>query len=198
MKLHVPHVCVDAIESEQLIVRTLLSRHAIFQHDDVVGIADGSKSMSNHQDRSVRTEAIESVLNALFSDSVKRRRCFVEQDKRGIFQEAACNGQALTLSTRQLYGSNRQRGLTVRSRIAKRPRVYTPDATRTFSPRSPTMVSQPSSNPSMNSSSCESLAALSNSSCVAEGFPYFKLYLIDSLNMLAAWGTTPIAPRSDC
>jgi hypothetical protein len=50
----------------------------------------------------------------------------------------------------------------------------------------------------MNSSSCESFAALSSSSCDAEGFPYFRLYLIDSLNMLAACGTTPIAPRSDC
>jgi hypothetical protein len=120
VKLHVPHVCVDAIESEQLIVRSLLRRDAIFQHDDVVGIADGSKSMSNHQYRSVRTEAIERVLDTLLSDRVKRRRCFVEQDKRGILQEAACNGQALTLSARQLFGSKRQRGLTVRSRIAQR------------------------------------------------------------------------------
>mmetsp|Transcript_1294 Transcript_1294/g.3246 ORF Transcript_1294/g.3246 Transcript_1294/m.3246 type:complete len:185 (+) Transcript_1294:271-825(+) len=64
-----------------------------------------------------------------------------------------------------------------------------------FSPRSPTIVSQPSGRLSMNGFSCASSIACIISSSVASCRPYFMLVLRVSLKRELFCGTTPMAPR---
>mmetsp|Transcript_20313 Transcript_20313/g.36857 ORF Transcript_20313/g.36857 Transcript_20313/m.36857 type:complete len:110 (+) Transcript_20313:367-696(+) len=76
-------------------------------------------------------------------------------------------------------------------------------ATRCFSPpdslspRSPTIVSQPSGRDLINVVSCAASATSSSSSSVASRRPYRILFRSVSLNMVVFCGTTPMLPRSD-
>ena len=58
VKLHVPHVSVLTAFGEQLIVGALLIDYTVLQHNDLVRILDGAKTMGNHEDCPFATKSI--------------------------------------------------------------------------------------------------------------------------------------------
>lgn len=86
VELHRPHFCVQTIVLKQLIMGPLFGNDTFFQYNDIVGIADRSESMGNHQDGTFRTKSIQGILDAILGQSIQRRCSFVEQDKRRILE----------------------------------------------------------------------------------------------------------------
>lgn len=71
MQLHVPHVRVDTVSRDQLVVRALLCRNAILEHNNVVRVTDGAEPVSDHQNGAIRAKPIQSVLDTLLRDCIQ-------------------------------------------------------------------------------------------------------------------------------
>lgn len=71
MELHIPHVTVEPVSCEKLVVGPLFSHLTILQHDDFIGISNGSQPMSNHQNSPLIAKAIKRLLDAVLCQSVQ-------------------------------------------------------------------------------------------------------------------------------
>src|SRR6185437_9481913 len=79
--------------------------------DDLVGMADGAEPVGDDYAGAVFHHLIDSVLYEAFAFGVERGGGFVEDEDGGIFQEGACDGQALTFAATELAAAVTDVGL---------------------------------------------------------------------------------------
>mmetsp|Transcript_32094 Transcript_32094/g.52084 ORF Transcript_32094/g.52084 Transcript_32094/m.52084 type:complete len:182 (-) Transcript_32094:148-693(-) len=108
---------------------------------------------------------------------------------------ASCTESSVLVSSAEVASSRRTTGGSFRRQRAIATRCFSPPLS--LSPRSPTLVSQPSGSDLMNSRICAASHAASTSAMLASMRPYFTLCSIVSLNITVSCGTTPMAARTD-
>ena len=86
---------VDAVLLHQLIVRARLFNAVILHHEDLVGISNGCQAMGDRDDRLAARQLGDRLLNGVLVFGVDARRHLVEDDNGRIFQDRACDGDAL-------------------------------------------------------------------------------------------------------
>ncbi len=83
---------------QQFGVRADLLDAAIIHHDDLIGRQNRGEPVGNCDDSASGSELFERLLNLLFRFGIERRRGFIKQKNRRIFQDGARNCETLLLS----------------------------------------------------------------------------------------------------
>src|SRR5262249_23598109 len=102
---------VHAAGVQQLMVRTSFDDPAIAHHQDDIGIPDRREAVGNDKSRAADHEAVERVEYDGFRFRVGRRRRFVEDGERRVFQKCSRYCDPLPLSGRKLGAALTEFGL---------------------------------------------------------------------------------------
>jgi len=96
-------------------VSSLLHDAAVFKDNDLIGVPHCAEAVSNHKCGAVRGDLQQRALDRSFGFVVNGGSRFIEHQDWRIFQDCACQGDALTLPTGQaLSALPHQRVVTVR------------------------------------------------------------------------------------
>ena len=68
--------------------RTLLGDHAVFKHDDLVGILDGTHAVRDYDDGLSRKQTRERLLHHGLVLDVQARRCLIQKDDGRVLEES--------------------------------------------------------------------------------------------------------------
>ena len=90
---------------QQLLVRTLLNDFAIFDDDDLVGIAYRGQAVSNDETGARIYQALQCFLDARFGAGVHAGGGFIKDKNPRVRQNGPCNGKELTLSLAEVAGA---------------------------------------------------------------------------------------------
>src|SRR5579864_6826977 len=92
---------VDSAELYQLVMRALFGDDAVFQHDDLVGVADGAEAVRDGDRGASLHQPVERADNEFFRCGVKRRCRLVEDQDRRVADDRARDTDPLALTARQ-------------------------------------------------------------------------------------------------
>src|ERR1700682_5953409 len=109
--LDAAQVGIDAAGREQFVVGALLRDAAIFQDDDLVGIADGAQAVSNGADGAPLHEAFECLHHQPLRLGIERRGGLVEDEDGRVADDRARDADALPLATGERLASFAQQGV---------------------------------------------------------------------------------------
>ena len=90
-------VPVDTLLGDQFLMGALLHDAALVQHQDLVGIADSLQPVGDHQHRLLPGQRFHSLLELVLVLRVHVGGGLIEDDDRGVLQEAPGDGDALLL-----------------------------------------------------------------------------------------------------
>ena len=105
IELRVKQLAVHAILFKQLLMRALLSNHAVLHDQYLVGFENRRKPMCDDDARPPNHEPLKRLLNRMFGNRVERTRSFVENQNLRVLQDDARKRQALLLATRKLQAA---------------------------------------------------------------------------------------------
>ena len=86
---------VDAVLLHQLVMRAGLRDASVLHHKDPVGTADRRQAVGDRDDRLAARQLGDRLLDGVLVFGVDARRHLVEDDNGRIFQDRACDGDAL-------------------------------------------------------------------------------------------------------
>ena len=115
-RLHIAEYIPPRARSSSM--RAALGDDALVEHQDLVGVDHGRKTVRDHDRRASARDALQRRLNLPFGETVERRRRFVEDQNRRRLQHRARDGDPLLLAARKLEAP-----LSDRRLIAKRQRA---------------------------------------------------------------------------
>ena len=89
----------------QVLVRPALDDLAAFEHQDLVGAADGRQPVRDDERRAALPQRLQAVLNQRLALAVEARRRFVENQDARVRQNRARDRHALPLSAGQAHAA---------------------------------------------------------------------------------------------
>jgi hypothetical protein len=75
--LHCVQPLVQPVQGDQLLVRAHLADGFVFQHHDLVGVADGGEAVGDDDDRATLHQPLQRLLDELLRLRVHRRGGFI-------------------------------------------------------------------------------------------------------------------------
>src|SRR5699024_4428935 len=91
--------CIGAIEGKKFFVRAGLDNPPVVDDKDTVGAFDGGQAVRNSNRGAPFSSGIKRMLYGAFIDGIERTGGFIENQDPWVFQEHACNCDALLLTT---------------------------------------------------------------------------------------------------
>ena len=73
----------------------------MFEHDDLVGIADGREAVGDHEGRAALHQGLECLLDARLGDRVEGAGCLVEDQDRRVLEQRPGNREPLAFAPRE-------------------------------------------------------------------------------------------------
>ena len=96
-------------------MRTSFDNDSFSEDDDLVGVLDRGKSVSDDDDSltelTVGQDAVQGLLDCVLGLSVQRTCCLVKEEDLGLANESTGDGDSLLLSARQLHASFSNQGI---------------------------------------------------------------------------------------
>ena len=86
---------VAATEGEEFVVASAFNDPAVFEDEDLVGVADRGEAVSDDEAGALDHEAVEGFLDEAFRLGIDAGGGFIEDEDGGIFEESAGDGDAL-------------------------------------------------------------------------------------------------------
>jgi hypothetical protein len=84
----------------QFFVSADFDHFALMENDNLIGLINGGKSVSDDDGGATSHESVEGSLDGLFGFAVEGAGGFIENDHLGVFEEDPGNGDSLALSAR--------------------------------------------------------------------------------------------------
>ena len=82
-------------------MRSGFADHAVFNHDDIIRVADGGKPVRDDENRLLAAQAVDRLANQLLRLVIDGRRRLVENQHRRVAQKRPRDGDTLLLSARK-------------------------------------------------------------------------------------------------
>ena len=105
------HVAVAAGLVQQRVVIADLDDAALLNHDNFIGVSDGTESVSDHEGGASAEEFGEALLDQAFAVAVEVGGGFVEDQDFGVGEDRAGDGDALTLAAGEFEAAFADQGV---------------------------------------------------------------------------------------
>ena len=96
---------IEALLPDELVVRATLSDAAVFQHENLVGLADGAEPVRDDKRRATDHQPFKRLLNEPLGGGVDTGGGFIENQNRRIGQQRARDADALFLAHTKLHAA---------------------------------------------------------------------------------------------
>ena len=96
--LPLPQARIQAITCDQFGVCAAFHDRAALHHHQPIHACDGGQAMGDGDDRLALHQRIQAVLDGRFHFRIQGRGGFIQHQDRRVFQQHACNGDALALA----------------------------------------------------------------------------------------------------
>jgi len=91
-------MAVDVAAGQQVGMRAVVVQLPLLQHEDLVAIHQARETVRNDDHRPSVGDAQQVAVDDAFALGIERTGCLVENENRGIAEQSAGDGYALTLA----------------------------------------------------------------------------------------------------
>ena len=115
--LHVPQLVVLAFLGKQLIVRAAFHDLAVIHHKDQITVTNSGQAVSYDQHGTICKLIVDHVEDQIFRSKVQITGGFIQNVEVGIFQESACQRNALLFTAGQAVARFFQIGVILQGQM---------------------------------------------------------------------------------